>query len=108
MKVSLRYIAHIIPAGNTYNRNSTLPLTVPPYLKSLFDAGFGEVHIDRKSANGLFITYHNILIVWATKKQSLMEMSTAEAGYVSSATSVPQLNTLNPMYISAGTFPEGL
>ncbi|XP_070056112.1 uncharacterized mitochondrial protein AtMg00810-like [Nicotiana tomentosiformis] len=55
------------------------------------DADYAGFLVDRKSASGMAYFLGSCLVSWATKKQNLVALSTAEAEYVVAASCCAQL-----------------
>ena len=66
------------------------------------DADFGGDIDDRKSTTGVIIKINNNTIIWFSKKQSTVSLSTAEAEYIAIATATQELLWINQYLIEIG------
>lgn len=76
----LRYIKGTPELTLTFNKNSREQIV------AYADADWGSDKIDRKSTTGTAIFYNGNLISWASKKQGVVAISTAESEYYAAAT----------------------
>lgn len=76
LKRVLRYVKHTLDYKLVYKCNNSV-------LQGYCDADWGGDHRDRKSTSGYLFTFANCLIMWCSKKQSSVSLSSTEAEYVS-------------------------
>lgn len=76
LKRVLRYVKHTIDYNLVYKCDDTM-------LQGFCDADWGGDQRNRKSTSGYLFTFANCLIVWCSKKQSSVSLSSTEAEYVS-------------------------
>ena len=73
------------------------------------DADYAGFLVDRKSTSGMAHFLRPCLVSWATKKQHLVTMSTAEAEYVAEVSYCAQLlwikQQLKDFYVDTGCIP---
>lgn len=84
LKGILRYIKGTTDYKLVYRRASDVPL------RGYADSDWANDKIDRKSTSGyLFEVYGNV-VVWCSKKQPIVTLSTTEAEYVAACTAVQE------------------
>ncbi|MBW0574515.1 hypothetical protein O181_114230, partial [Austropuccinia psidii MF-1] len=71
----LNYLKSICSIGLTYCRNNLEPPT------AYSDADWGNCRVSRRSVTGYLVTIHKNLIIWKTRKQPTVSLSSAEAEY---------------------------
>ena len=76
VKRILRYLVHTPKFGLWYPKGSTFDLI------GYSDADWAGCRIDRKSTSGTCQFLGRSLVSWASKKQNLVALSTAEAEYI--------------------------
>jgi hypothetical protein len=76
VKRNLRYLVHTPKFGLWYPKGSTFDLI------GYSDANWAGCKIDRKSTSGTYQFLGRFLVSWASKKQNLVALSTAEAEYI--------------------------
>jgi len=79
-KIILRYVAGTAGYGLWYTRTSDCTLT------GYTDSDFAGCTDDRKSTAGYAFHFGSSLISWASKKQPIVSLSSAEAEYVATTT----------------------
>jgi hypothetical protein len=84
IKRILRYIQGTVSWGLWYKGNSNVPLAL------YVDADFAN-EPGRKSISGFLIEMFGDLVVWGTRKQSTVALSSTEAEFVALATAVSEL-----------------
>lgn len=81
MNEALRVVKYLITTKNhLLHLNNT---TVSQSLAVFSDANFGECQLDRKSNSGVICFINGGAIVWSSRKQSLVSLSTTEAEFYS-------------------------
>ncbi|MBW0498794.1 hypothetical protein O181_038509 [Austropuccinia psidii MF-1] len=73
----LKYLRGTQELGLHYNRKGN------PGLIAYTDADWGNCHLTRRSTSGYLAQLHSCLILWKTRKQPSVSISTAEAEYKS-------------------------
>lgn len=76
LKRVLRYVKHTLDYKIVYKCNDSV-------LQGYCDADWGGDQRDRKSTSGYLFTFANCLVMWCSKKQSSVSLSSTEAEYVS-------------------------
>ncbi|MBW0545926.1 hypothetical protein O181_085641 [Austropuccinia psidii MF-1] len=71
----LKYLRGSISVGLCYPVNKSNGIT------AYSDADWGNCRITRQSTTGYLARFHNCLVLWKTRKQPLVSISTAEAEY---------------------------
>nr|XP_049701711.1 uncharacterized protein LOC110381443 isoform X2 [Helicoverpa armigera] len=76
LKRVLRYVKHTLDYKIVYKCDDSV-------LQGYCDADWGGDQRDRKSTSGYLFTFANCLVMWCSKKQSSVSLSSTEAEYVS-------------------------
>lgn len=84
MRAVIRYLKYTIHYGITYHGGQSCP-PLMKLLQGYCDTSFGGDMADRRSTSGMVICYNGSPIHWASKKQTMVVMSTAEDEYISLA-----------------------
>ncbi|MBW0462602.1 hypothetical protein O181_002317 [Austropuccinia psidii MF-1] len=71
----LKYLKGTCSIGLTYCRNNQEPPT------AYSDADWGNCRVSRRLVTGYFVTIHNNIVIWKTRKQPTVSLSYAEAKY---------------------------
>jgi hypothetical protein len=85
MKRTMRYLVYTPKFRLCYPKGSTFDLI------GYSDADYARCKIDRKSTSGTCQFQGRSLVSWASKKQNLVALSTAEAEYIAAGHCCPQL-----------------
>lgn len=88
LKRILRYLAGTKSMGLIYKHQKDLDWS--DCLVGYCDASFGGSKVDRKSQSGFFFTMCNSPIIWCSKKQPIIALSTTEAEYICLAMGVKE------------------
>jgi hypothetical protein len=101
----LRYLKGTASMGLVF-RGSRVGSTAAVQLKPTFcDASWGSDLDDRRSTTGLLLKINGCAVAWASKKQTSVAMSTAEAEYVALGAVTKQVLWLRQMLNELG-FPQ--
>ncbi|MBW0489777.1 hypothetical protein O181_029492 [Austropuccinia psidii MF-1] len=71
----LKYLKGTCSIGLTYCRNNQEPPT------AYSDADWGNCRLSQQSVTGYLVTIHDNLVIWKTRKQPTVSLSSAEAKY---------------------------
>ena len=88
IKEVLRYIKGTLNLKLTYKKTESNILT------GFSDSDWGSNNFDRKSTSGFIIKLFNCTILWATKRQNCVALSSAEAEYISLTDSIKEAKFL--------------
>lgn len=100
IKRILRYLQGTTHWGLWYRGNSDYPLVL------YADADFANVP-GRKSVSGFVIEMFGDVILWGTRKQTTVALSTTEAEFIALATGVAELLWVRQLLIELGVAIEG-
>lgn len=107
LKAVIRYLRQTQQTGLCYpagqKRRPSLKL-----VQCYTDSNFAGDASDRKSTSGAVLTYNGTAFAWASRKQSLVALSTAEAEYVALASALGMITTVKRMVTAAGIMPQAM
>lgn len=70
-----------------------------PQLETYVDADWGTNEQDRKSTTGFVIKVHNCPVIWLSKKQPIVALSSTEAEYVAATSAVQEVCWLRKILV---------
>ena len=96
LKRILRYIAGTVTLGLEYPRSvQTLsPLSIAAHV----DADWGGCRATRKSTTGYVITINGAPIVWRTRRQTIIALSSAESEYIALSECAKHLSWIRKLF----------
>lgn len=106
IKAAVRYFTNTINTGITYRCSKHSE----PHLQLLTeykDFSFGGNNEGRKSTSGLYVSYYNGPVAWATRKQILVTLYRAGAEYIYREYGMNYACAIQRMLIHSGITPPG-
>ena len=95
LKRTLRYLKGTKNLKLTYRRNEV------PVIRTFADSDWANDAIDRKSASGFLVQVYGNTVIWSSKKQSIIALSSTEAEYVAACSACCEtvwlINTLTDL-----------